>query len=179
MSNLPCSCRGASKLYRIVLVFISVSNLRSSTTRLLSKVHIFHADYQTWKPFEVANMPLTREERRLAWESMGLYKGPGNYRYGYSDARTGLTYGYPGVRRNSTDDVRKQLENKKGLTKHWMIGQLLLWGATEQKGLEKTRKDEVLGLVWDALNSGKVSLKAHSCRVIANSELSSNIFPQI
>jgi hypothetical protein len=71
--------------------------------------------------------------------------------------------------RDSAEDIRMKLEKDKTLTKAWLIGQLLQWGVREQKGLEGKKKDEVLGLVSDELNSGKVRFRDSGWRVLTNS----------
>jgi hypothetical protein len=88
----------------LVLVSISVSTSRSRDNASASTSSTQIPDLAT---FAVANKPLTREERFLEWESMGLYEGLGNYRYGYVDSKIGLTYGYHAVSRDSVEDIRK------------------------------------------------------------------------
>ena len=99
------------------------------------------------------------ESHRALGAKDPIREGPGNYIFRYCDLTRGLLYSTFNVSviwRDSANDIKKKLEENRSLTKGWLVGQLLLWGITEQKGLERKRKDDLVELVGNALSSGKV-----------------------
>jgi hypothetical protein len=83
-----------------------------------------------------------------------MRRGPGNYVYSYFDTGYGLRHN---KWRCSSTDSRERLDIGD-VRKQWCLAQLLLWGVTEKRVLEKKGKAEMISMTWDALNWGKVGL---------------------